>query len=139
MTAWEREPYPLEEPNTSIGELVGRISDDLSGLMRDHIQLARHEITEEAKKAGKAAGMLSAAALAGWLSLVMLSFAAAWGLAVAFDSIWLGFLVVGLLWAVVAGITFMIGRNRMGEVDPVPDETVVELREDREWLREQTS
>ncbi|HJQ77333.1 MAG TPA: phage holin family protein [Acidimicrobiia bacterium] len=139
MTAWEREPYPIEEPNKSVGELVGRISEDFSALLRDHIQLARHEITEEAKRAGKAAGLLSAAALAGWITVVMLSFALAWGLAIAFDSIALGFLVVGLIWAVVAGITFMIGRDRMSEVEPVPDETISELRKDREWLREQTS
>lgn len=139
MTAHQPGPYPIEEPDVSIGDLVGRISEDLGGLVRDHIDLARQEITEEAKKAGKAAGMLTIAAMAGWLTLVLLSFALAWGLGAAFDSIWLGFLVVGLIWAVVAGITAITGRARLREIDPMPEQTIVELKEDREWLREQTN
>lgn len=139
MTTWKREPYPIEEPDVTAGELVGRITEDLGGLVSDHIQLAKYEVIEEAKKAGKAAGLLTGAALAGWLSVVMLSFALAWGLAVALDSVWLGFFVVGLIWAAVAGIAAMLGRTRLQEVEPVPDQTVTELRKDREWIREQTS
>jgi hypothetical protein len=33
---------------------------------------------------------------------------------------------------------YAIGRNRMKEVDPVPRQTVETLREDAQWVRDQT-
>ncbi|MDX6326082.1 MAG: hypothetical protein QOK15_2436, partial [Nocardioidaceae bacterium] len=49
----------------SIGGLVSDISADISTLMRQEVALAKAEIQDSAKKAGKGAGMLAGAGVAG--------------------------------------------------------------------------
>ena len=53
---------PQDRPaETSIGQLISDISDDLSRLFRQEVELAKAEVRQEATKAGKAAGMLGGA------------------------------------------------------------------------------
>ena len=131
-------PYPLQEPGASLGELVSRLTGEMGDLVATHLELAKTEIKQEVAKSGKGAGLLGAGGLAGWLAAVMLSFAAAWGLAEPFANIWLGFLVVGLAWALVAAVLAMVGRDRLREVSG-PEETQRELERDKAWLKEQTN
>ena len=120
----------------SLGELFSSLTTDLSQLVRSEMELARVEIREEASKAGRAAGMLAGGALAGYLALILLSFAAAWGLAEVVDAGW-AFLIVGLLVAAIAAVLAMSGRNKLRDVRPVPDQTVDTLKEDARWARAQ--
>lgn len=139
MTDLRRRPYPIEEPDVSLGELFGRLSHDVGAMFRDHIELAKEETKAELKEAGTGAGLIGGAALAGWMAALMLTFAAAWGLAELLDNIWLAFLVIGVIWAVVAAFLWMSGRNEMEKVDLRPHETMDELEEDKKWLTEQTN
>jgi uncharacterized membrane protein YqjE len=120
----------------SLGELFSSLTTDLSQLVRSEMELARVEIREEANKAGKAAGMLAGGALAGYLALILLSFAAAWGLAEVVDAGW-AFLIVGLVVAAIAAVLAISGRNKLRDVRPVPDQTVDTLKEDARWARAQ--
>jgi uncharacterized membrane protein YqjE len=139
MTDLKRPPYPLDEPDKTLGDLFGRITHDVGVLFRDHIELAKEETKAELREASAGAGLIGGAALAGWMSALMLTLAAGWGLAEAFDNIWLGFSVVGLIWALVGTALWISGRNKMKQIDPTPRETMHELEEDRRWLKEQTS
>src|SRR3954465_491102 len=65
--------------NTSVGQLLGEVSKDLSTLMRQELELAKAELKVEAKKAGQGAGMFGAAGFAGYMVLLFLSFALSWG------------------------------------------------------------
>ena len=127
------------EPDESVGELVGKVASDVAALISSEVELAKVELREEAQRLGRAAGMLGGAALVGWFAALLLSFAAAWGLAELFDSAPLGFLVVGVIYAVVAAVLFIAGRNRMREVHPVPEATIASIKEDIQWLRQQAS
>ena len=42
---------------TSVGQLIGEVTKDLSTLMRQELELAKVEVKAEAKKAGQGAGM----------------------------------------------------------------------------------
>ena len=75
----DREPYPVEEPDASMGDLVSRLTGDLGILVRDHIQLAKEEIKVEVTEAGSGAGLLGGGALAGWIAVLLLSMGLAWG------------------------------------------------------------
>jgi len=137
------EPYGLTEPDKSLGVLVGELTKDFGDLVSTHIALAKVETKEEVKKvgqrAGKGAGMLAGAAVAGLLALILLSFAAAWGLAEVIPE-GFAFLIVGVVWVVVAAILASRGRKELQKLEaPVPEQTVQELKEDRRWLNEQKS
>ncbi len=112
---------PGADPNEgrSIGELLSRVTGDMSELVRQEIALAKAEATESGKRAGTAAGMFSGAALAGNLFLVFLSVAVWWGLGNAIGRGWSG-LVVALVWAIVAGVLALSGKKKMEQVRGLP-------------------
>lgn len=126
---------PPDEP--SLGQLVGELTEDLSRLMRQELELAKAEIRQEATKAGKAAGMLGAAGFAGYMTAVLLSLALAFGLATFMGLGW-ATLVVAVLWGIVGFALFSAGRSRLRQVNPKPERTIETLKEDAEWARHPT-
>ena len=130
---------PRYEPDGSVGELVGKVASDVGALISSQIELAKVELREEAAQAGRAAGMLGAAAFVAWFAALFLSFAAAWGLGELLDSIPLGFMIIGVIDALVAAVLFVQGRNRLREVHPVPEATLASIKEDIQWLRQQAN
>lgn len=134
-------PYPQDHSDrveqTSIGELIGNISDDLSQLFRQEVELAKAEIKQEAVKAGKAAGMLGGAGFAGYLAVVMLSFAAVFGLDAVMPAGWAA-LIVAAVWAVIGAVLYANGKKKLKTVDPMPRRTVDTIKEDASWLKNPT-
>ncbi len=107
---------------------MGEISNDLSTLIRQELQLAKAELTVEAKKAGAASGMLAGAGYAGHLLVLFLSLAV-WG----FLSGPMGWgwsaVVVAAFWAVVAAVLAVQGRSKLRQVNPKPEQTVETIHE----------
>ena len=122
--------------DASLGELFSSLTRDMSALVRDEVQLAKVELTDEAKKAGKVGGMFGGVALAGWMTVVLLSFAAAWGLAELMAIGW-AFLIVAAVWAAVGAFLYFRAREQMQHVDLKPEQTIGTLKEDVQWLKNQ--
>ena len=137
MTAPHQHDRADEVAETSVGELIGNISNDLSTLFRQEVELAKAELKQEASKAGKAAGMLGAAGYAGHLTAVLLSFALVFALGNVMDLGWAA-LIVGAIWGIAAAVLFVNGRKKLKTVDPVPHRTVDTLKEDAQWLKNPT-
>lgn len=112
---------------TSVGQLLGEVSRDLSTLMRQELELAKAEVKAEAAKAGKGAGMLGGAGYAGHLTVLFLSLALWAALASAMPAGWAA-LIVAVVWAVVAGVLFVLGRKQLKTVNPKPERTVETLQ-----------
>ena len=127
----------IDDPTA--GELFQQVAADVGNLVSTQIALAKLELREEAQRAGRAAKLLGVGAAAGVLALLLLSMAAAWGLAELLDSPGLGFLIVGALYAVVALVLLSRGRDQIREVNPIPEETISSLKEDFQWARRQAS
>jgi hypothetical protein len=128
---------PPEEPG-SLGEIISDISEGLSRLFRQEVELAKAEIRTEATKAGKAAGMFGGAGLAGLLTAIMLSLAVTYGLGNVMDLGWAA-LIVGVLWAIATAVLFAAGRRRARTVSPMPRQTIETLKEDAQWLKNPTA
>ncbi|HEU4350217.1 MAG TPA: phage holin family protein [Actinoplanes sp.] len=138
MTTPYRNDHRQDEvEETSVGELIGNISNDLSQLFRQEVELAKAEVKQEATKAGKAAGMLGAAAFAGYLAIVLLSFALVFALGNVMDLGWAA-LIVAVLWGVVGAVMYANGRKKLKTVDPMPRRTVDTIKEDAKWLKNPT-
>ena len=125
------------DPDKSLNELLSELTHDFSELVTTHVELAKVEIKEEVKKAGKGAGLLSGAAVAALMAVLLLSFAAAWGLAEIVPE-GVAFLIVGLVWAAAGAVLALQGKQRLAEAKG-PEQTVEEVKEDAEWLRQQKS
>jgi hypothetical protein len=121
----------------SLGELFGELSREFTALMNAHIELAKTEVRDEAKQAVRAAGMFGGAAITALFALLLLSFAAAWGLAVVMPT-GFAFLIVGTVWAIAAAILAVTGRARTKQIEP-PEDTIEALKEDVAWVRQRRS
>jgi hypothetical protein len=121
----------------SAGELLSAVTADVQTLFRQEVELAKAEIREEATKAGKAAGMFGGAGFAGYMVALFLSLAAVLGLANVMDAGWAA-LIVTAVWAGIAAVLFVMGRSRMREVSPKPEQAVETLKEDAQWARHPT-
>lgn len=110
---------PSEPTLSSVGQLLGEVSGDLSSLMRQEVELAKLEVRQSVSKAGKAGGMLGGAAVASHMVLLFLSVALWWGLGDSIGHGWSG-LVVALIWAVIGGVLFAVGRSQLKGVTGLP-------------------
>lgn len=121
-----------------LGELLSDMSSKVQDLLRKEVELAKLETKEQVTRAGKAGALFGAAGVVGFVALLLLSFAAAWGLAEAIPT-GLGFLAVGLLYAVVAGILVTQAKRKLKNFSPVPQQTIKTLRDDVEVAKESLS
>ncbi len=113
---------------SSVGQLIGQVTSDLSTLMRQELELAKVEVKAEAKKAGQGAGMFGAAGFAGYMVLMFLSFALWWALENVMDA-GLAALIVAILWGVIGAVAFVMGRKKFQQVHPKPERTVETLQQ----------
>jgi uncharacterized membrane protein YqjE len=124
----------LDVENSSLGEIVGRLTSDFSQLMRAEIALAKAEAKEEAKEAGKGVGMLAGAGYAAHLLTLFLSLALMFLLDVWMPIGWAA-LIVGVLWGIVAFALQASGRKQLQRTTPPMTETVETLKEDAQWAK----
>jgi Putative Actinobacterial Holin-X, holin superfamily III len=138
MTRIEPDPTQPKQPDKSLGDLFGELSHEFTELVRAQTELAKTEIRSQANNAKRVAGAFGGAAVAGYMALVLLSFAAAWGLSEVMPE-GVAFLVVGLVYAVIAGILFLRGRERAREFNIIPEDTVESVKEDVKWAQQRIS
>jgi uncharacterized membrane protein YqjE len=124
----------LDVENSSLGEIVGRMTSDFSQLMRAEIALAKAEAKEEAREAGKGVGLLAGAGYAGHLLVLFLSLALMFLLDVWMPIGWAA-LIVGVLWGIVALVLQASGRKQLKRATPPMTETVETLKEDAQWAK----
>jgi uncharacterized membrane protein YqjE len=123
----------------SVGELVGELTSDLSKLMRQEVELAKAEVRQEATKAGKAAGMFGGAGVAGYFAVLFLSLTIMWAIGELTDLMWLGALVVTLIWAIAGAVLFSRAKKEARQINPKPEQTIETLKEDAQWARTRSS
>jgi hypothetical protein len=138
MTATQPDPTQPKQPDKSLGDLFGDLSQEFAELVRTQTELAKTEIRAQADKAKQAAGAFGGAAVAGYMALLLLSFAAAWGLSEVVPE-GIAFLIVGVVYAIVAAVMFVRGRERARALTIVPEQTVDSVKEDIQWAQQKMS
>jgi len=122
----------------SVGEIVSDISQDMTTLIRQEMDLAKTEFKQEATRAGRGAGMLGGAGVAGHLMLIFVSLALTFML----DNwmpIELAALITGVLWAITAAVLAQRGRSELKKANPQLPTTQQSLKEDVRWAKAQKS
>jgi len=129
---------PQEQGERSLGDIVSDVASDVSTLVKQEIELARTELKQEAARAGKGAGLLGGAAVAGHLLLISLTLT----VGLLLDN-WmpaeLAFLITTVVWAVVAAVLAVKGRSALRTANPQLPQTQQTIKEDAAWVRAQKS
>ena len=110
---------PAPDSRSSVGEVFSEVAQDLSTLMRQEVELAKAEVRQSAARAGKGAGMLAGAGVAGHLVLIFVSVAAWWGIGDTTGHGWSA-LIVGAAWLVIAAVLGLLGRREIAAVSGLP-------------------
>jgi uncharacterized membrane protein YqjE len=131
------DPTEPIDADQSLGELFSRMTSDVGKLVSTQVELAKVEIKEEVSRAGKGVGMVGGGGLAAFVGVLLLSFAVSYWLADAFDSLGLGFFVVGLVYAAVAAVLVLKGKQQITSATPIAEQTIEEIKEDVAWARQQ--
>ncbi len=147
-------PAPATAPDDrSLGDLLGELAAETTTLVKQEVALAKTEISrevkaaaDEAKTAAADAGAIAAGGAVAYTGLIAVVIGLGWLLGELLgDAEWLGILIVGLI---VAGIGYMLVQSGLKKlkkdldalkrIDPTPDRTIQTLKEDKEWLKNQT-
>lgn len=112
---------------SSLGDLLGEVTRDMSTLMRQEVELARVELKQSATRAGKGSGMLAAAGVSGHFVLLFLSLALWWALGDLMGLGWSG-VVVAIIWAIAATVLAVKGRKELNAIKGMP-QTAATLQE----------
>lgn len=123
------------EPNATIGDLVSRLGDDGKRLLQDEVQLAKLEIGESVRTAGRGMVWLGVALALSFVGLTALTV----GLSalignVLVNALWLGTLLTGVLWLVVGGVLVMTGIRTVSSTSYSLPQTRRELALTREAI-----
>jgi uncharacterized membrane protein YqjE len=121
----------------SIAELLQGIVSNVQGIIRSEVRLAKAEVREEATVAGKAAGMLAAGAVLGLYAVGLLLLTFVYLLNGPLSD-WLAALIVFAVVALVAGVLVKVGLDRIKHVSPKPEQTIDSIKEDVQWVKQQT-
>ena len=133
---------PAPDDQRSVGELVFDVSERVSTLVREEIELAKAEISEKLTKLlrGSVAGI--AAGIFAFLGLILLMHSFAWLLNDLFfgDNFWLGFLIEAILFFVTGALAGLFAyRSMQAGAPPVPEMAIEEGKRIKQTLESGTT
>ncbi|MBB5824834.1 phage holin family protein [Micromonospora carbonacea] len=109
-------PHTADEVrSSSVGELLRQVTTDLSTLLRQEVELAKAEIRQEGRKAGRAAGLFGGAGFGGYMVALFLSLALWAGLSNVLDAGWAA-LIVAVLWGALAAVLYTLAKQHARRV-----------------------
>jgi hypothetical protein len=130
-------PYQTEP---TLAELVSELVNDAKQLLRQELALAKHEIREEVRKTKTALIFLGVgigiAAIGGLLLIVMPVHLLN---ALTELPLWSCYAIVGGVCAVVGMVLLYRGKQRLAEIDVIPQQTVETMKENVRWIKKNST
>jgi uncharacterized membrane protein YqjE len=128
---------PSENPQPSVGELVSKASEHFSTLVRGEIELAKSEVSGSVKRAGIGGGLLAAAGAVLLFSVPFLFVVIAEVLVAVGLWRWLSYLIVWVLFLIIAGVLGFVGYRSLKKVKK-PERTLETVKDTAAWAKHPT-
>ncbi|MER7898004.1 phage holin family protein [Streptomyces sp. NPDC096046] len=126
----------VHEERHSVGELVGQAAEQLSTLVRQEVALAKEELAEKGRRAGRGGGLLGAAGAVGYAGLLALAGTGVAALSLVLP-VWAAALIVTAVLFVIAGVLAVMGRGQLRKAGPpTPEKALGSVRADVEEIKE---
>lgn len=131
------EPTAAVEPGElSTGELLTRLSTQVTELVRGELQLATAELTAKGKRAGIGAGLAGAGGVIALFGVGALVAAAIAAIALV-TPVWLAAVIVGVVLLAIAAVLALVGRSSLQKaVPPTPERAVQSVQDDVATVKE---
>jgi uncharacterized small protein (DUF1192 family) len=122
----------------TIAVAITEVSERLTRLVHDEIELAKAEMTQKATSLARGAAAVAAGAVFGVFAVVFFLLTVAWVIDGIFvegvGSIWLGFLVVLLVLLALTVFAFLFAYRKLSVGAPVPTMAIDEAKKIRETM-----
>jgi tetrahydromethanopterin S-methyltransferase subunit C len=116
-------------------ELLKTLSEQTTTLVRQEIELAKAEMTAKGKQVGMGAGAFGGAGLMGLYAVGAITACLILALSTAVAG-WLAALIVGVVYAAIAGVLALVGKKKTeAGAPPVPERAISSTKEDVEWAK----
>lgn len=122
--------------NESTRAIFEDVLRDAANMVRAEVRLARAEVKDDFRAAGRAAGMFGAAAVCGLLAAGSAAACVIAALSLVLP-VWLAALLTAVLLACIGGAFYASGRGRIRQAGPPLDETRHRVRSDYQWAKQQ--
>ena len=120
-----------------VSDVLQDIVRNLQEIVRSEVRLAKTEIREEAAKARSAGVWVAVGVLATLFAVLFVLLMIVYALSTVMPN-WAAALVVAVGLAVVGGAALRAGVKRFQFVHPTPERTVESLKENVEWVKQQS-
>lgn len=131
-------PASTPRDERKLGELVFDVTEGVSGLVREEIQLAKTEISEKAGKIAKGAIVGISAGVFAFLALILVMEGIAWLLneEVFNGKTWPGFFIEAAVFLLIAALAALIAFKAVkAGSPPVPEQAIEEAKLTKETLK----
>jgi L-lactate permease len=132
----------MQQTNTtdrSLGDLFGDLARETGDLVRKEVALARAEMTQKAGRAARDIGFLAVGGLVLYAGVLAIVAAIIIALASIGVPAWLSALLVGVVIAGVGAALIQNGLKALKREDLAPKQTIEQIKEDAEWVKEQVT
>jgi hypothetical protein len=127
----------MHTDDRSLKDLLADLTESITTLFRQEIQLARAETSEKITQVGLAIGAIAAGAMLALAALIVLLQALVIGITEAGVPAGWAALIVGLVVAVIAYVLIHKGTNDLKASNLAPDRTMSSLKRDAQVVKEQ--
>ncbi len=130
-------PPEVPKDERKLGELVFDVTEGVSGLVREEIQLAKAEVSEKAGKIARGAVVGIAAGVFAFLALILVMEGIAWLLneEVFNGKTWPGFFIEAAAFLLIAALAALIAFKAVkAGSPPVPSQAIEEAKLTKEML-----
>ncbi|GAA4012436.1 phage holin family protein [Streptomyces sp. NBC_01352] len=128
-------PRPVHDEHHSVGDLVGQATEQVSRLVRQEVALAKEELAQKGRRAGRGGGLLGAAGAVAYAGFLALAATGAAALSLVLP-VWAAALIVTAVLFVLAGVLAATGRAQLRRATPpTPEEALGSVRADVQEIR----
>lgn len=125
-----------ETRQASTGDLIARMTEQTSTLIRDEMRLAQAEMSAKAKHAGTGLGMFGAGGLLAFFGIASLITTAILALALVLPA-WAAALIVTAVLFAAAAVVSLLGKKQVEQATPAkPERTMNNLQHDVAGVKE---
>ena len=124
-------PAEPGERDDSLAAAVTEVSEKVSVLVREEIELAKVEVLTKVSSLGRGAAAVAIGAVFGVFALIFVLLTIAWGINAATGTLWVGFAVVMVVLVLLAAFAFLFAWRKLRVGAPTPKMAIDEAKKIR--------
>lgn len=119
---------PAEKDDNNVAAALTEVTEHLSVLVREEIELAKAEVTVKVTSIARGAVAVGVGAVLGVFAVIYILLTIAWAINDATGDLWLGFAAVSVVLVALAVIAFLFARRKLQVGAPAPTMAIEEAK-----------